>query len=213
MTNKPLKYAEDTGTDGNSVANEMNNVEVELQAELASLRNPTGQGKQFRRLDYGSDMMIFLQTIPGDEDPFQLITRLFKGLKDSGTGRSFRYLQRLTPVQRTCYANMNDIQSTVDELLQTHLPWILQNRVGTDEGQFTFQILYRHRNNDQLDRESLVKAVSAKLYGVFPNCKADLKQPDIVVLLEVCKSVCCCAVVSDFYRLQKFNLNAAFPKT
>jgi tRNA acetyltransferase TAN1 len=196
---------------------EQNEIEAELQAELANLRNPKRKDQIFRRLDFGSDMMAFLQT--DDSDPLKLVLELFDNLAASGSGRSFRYLQRLTPVQQTCYANMNDIQSTIQGLVETHLPAVLRRMrngddiVGDEETSFSFSVLYRHRNNDQLNREELVRAVSVKLWQAYPKCTVDLKQPEVVVLLEVCKSICCCSIVSDYFRLKKFNLNAVFPAT
>lgn len=36
--------------------------------------------------------------------------------------------------------------------------------------------------------------------------KADLKQPQLVILIEVIRNICCLSVVPDYYSLKKYNL-------
>lgn len=66
--------------------------------------------------------------------------------------------------------------------------------------------LFSHRNNDRLKRDIVIDKVAELVSQKNEKNKADLKNPQLTILIEVIQSNCCISVVPDFYSLKKYNL-------
>jgi phage shock protein PspC (stress-responsive transcriptional regulator) len=184
-------------------------VEEEFAKELQSL---TTKSHPFRNLRFeSSDCLAFLQAIDPEiaKDPVAFVLRICRSMAPSPTStaaaaavistsdsqsvsnfdhgdpaqkevciRSVRHIHRLMPIQATCYANMTDIPVTLLSLCEKFLP------PATESAPVSFCCNYRHRNNQRLDRDVLVQMV-AGVVGGMGHYHVELKQPDIVILIEV----------------------------
>lgn len=69
-----------------------------------------------------------------------------------------------------------------------------------------YYYFFSHRNNDRLKRDDVIEKIADLVVKQNGEHKADLKNPELVVLIEVIRSMCCISVVPEFYTLKKYNL-------
>eukprot|EP01124_Arcella_intermedia_P030990 TRINITY_DN6892_c0_g2_i1.p2 TRINITY_DN6892_c0_g2~~TRINITY_DN6892_c0_g2_i1.p2 ORF type:complete len:116 (-),score=28.02 TRINITY_DN6892_c0_g2_i1:20-367(-) len=107
----------------------------------------------------------------------------------------------MIPVQTVCAANPDVLYSKLKELIYTSF----------SPGK-TFCIRYKKRNNTALaEKDQVVKDVG----GMIPSShKANLKNPDLTILIEVIKTVACVSIIPDLAKWKHFNISAhQTPKT
>lgn len=52
----------------------------------------------------------------------------------------------------------------------------------------------------------VIEALAGQISALNATNKVNLTTPDLVVLVEVIKGICCLAVVSNYYEFKKYNL-------
>ncbi|XP_059476104.1 THUMP domain-containing protein 1 [Neocloeon triangulifer] len=164
-------------------------------------RKPVSQ-QRFRAVDSGAKNLIFISSnVP---DPVLLAHTLLTDLKTSGIGRS-RFLQRLLPVQVTCKANLDDISKAASPLFDKYFA----------EGNKTFSIIYKCRNNSAMTRDPVIETLANLVSLKNASNHANLSQPQLVVLVEIIRGLCCISVLPEYLELAKYNLLevVAPPKT
>ena len=57
-----------------------------------------------------------------------------------------------------------------------------------------------------MDREELICDLAEMVLRRNPDNKADLKHPQLAILVEVIRNVCCLSVLPDYFELRKYNL-------
>ncbi|XP_065340913.1 THUMP domain-containing protein 1 [Cloeon dipterum] len=170
-------------------------VSKSLQKEVQSLKQESKRPihlQRFRAVDSGAKNVIFISSnVP---DPVLLGHTLLTDLKTSKVGRS-RFLQRLLPVEVTCKAYLEDMTRAAGPLFDKHFA----------KGNTSFSIVYKCRNN-KLNRDAVIKELADLVCLKNASNHANLTQPQLVVLVEIIRNVCCISVLSDYYELAKYNL-------
>jgi hypothetical protein len=85
-------------------------------------------------------------------DPCSLIYHLYETRPFS----SIKYIQRLIPIQRTCYANIKDCLETVQILLKRSM----DPRKNNMHTAGTFEVEYRSRFNSSLHKKTVIDMVA-----------------------------------------------------
>lgn len=199
---------------------EETSVEDAFAKELAELKKPIAHKKfaaRFKQLRLPKiECVTFIQTPmpPIADDTVAFITRLANDLvaqnnideSEAGSRKIWcRHIQRVMPIQVACSVKLEIISTTLKELCRSKLPSLFN---ADDNTQITFACVYRHRNNDSLDRDELQRTV-AGIVGSFAGGSrfvVDWKNPQVTVLLEVLQSICGMAIIPDFNKLKKLNL-------
>jgi tRNA acetyltransferase TAN1 len=129
-------------------------------------------------------------------DPLQVLRALFADVSRTSEARS-RHLVRVLPLQRTCFAGAEEITACLAPLLA--------ERLGIAAPPCTFMVELRRRNNNTFDKEGMVTRIAGM---VAPVHKVDLKDPQVVILIEVNQSLAglCLIDGGDYRRLDEFNL-------
>lgn len=52
----------------------------------------------------------------------------------------------------------------------------------------------------------MIEALAAQVGALNETNKVDLKTPQLSILVEIIRSVCCLAVVPDYFLLKKYNI-------
>lgn len=91
-------------------------------------------------------------------------------------GNQSRWTNRLTPIERTGKATIEGIEQVARHVLK---PWFHEGQTGVK-----FAIQPTLRSHDVLTRETIINTV-ARCVGM--NHKVDLKQYDVLILVEVYK--------------------------
>lgn len=69
-----------------------------------------------------------------------------------------------------------------------------------------FCISDRCRNNSGVSRDVLIEALAGLIKLKNASNYADLGNPQLAVLVEIVRNVCCLSVVSDYFQLAKYNV-------
>ncbi|KAF4526685.1 hypothetical protein B566_EDAN010114 [Ephemera danica] len=208
-----LPQAEE-GEDEEDIADSVQREVQQLQAA-----NKTSQPR-FRVLNSGAKNCVFISsTVP---DPGLLVHRLLSDLKASQRQRA-RFMNRLLPVEVTCRATLDDITQAASKLFDKyfsegnksfaiiyndvtsfHCCWRLTDK--TKPARYLHANVDRCRNNSSLQRDALIEALADLVKLKNASNSANLTSPDLAVLVEVLRTTCCLAVVTDYFTLAKYNV-------
>lgn len=186
---------QDNDTNGKSTSSpEHVDIESELQKEVALLKNPVA--KKFRQIPTKCKNIIFVQILNG-LDPYLFIHSILSDITSSCEGKA-RYANRMTPVQETCKATIQSVESTLKRLLEANMANLKEES--------TFMILCKVRNNDDVRRMDFVDAGAAVVRSLRPKWKVDFDSPDVTIAIDVIIKVCFIGILTDFLKFRKYNL-------
>lgn len=127
---------------------------------------------------------------------------------------SSRFVTRMIPVQATCFASPEELSLTAAALLKRHFAMgeETSTTAKTTTTTKTFAITAKRRNCQNLPREKIIDVVAAVMEEQETSnrkLKVDLSNPDITIVVEVCKTLCGVSVVENALQYKNFNLLAA----
>ncbi|KAK3908418.1 THUMP domain-containing protein 1 [Frankliniella fusca] len=172
----------------------------DIEAALAREVNVLKQERQnrpsqrrFQVVQSGADNCLFIRSTV--EDPVLLVETILKDIEAKSKQRT-RFLMRLLPIEVTCKAWPDDIKVASGKLLDKYFK-------GEPK---TFCVVFKRRNNSNVVREELIQDLASDIKARNPLHRADMKQPELTVIVEVIRNVCCMAVVPKYFHYRKYNL-------
>ncbi|RYN33080.1 hypothetical protein AA0112_g6055 [Alternaria arborescens] len=188
--------AESNGTAAeDSSDSEGGDIEAEIKKELADIRKPTTK-PLFTSLKLDTQCLMFFRT----RSPIEPVTFVHKICQDIANGaqpKNLRYVKRLTPITATDKATPQGLEAVAKEVLAPHFH-------GADQAGKKFAIRPSIRNNKEFLRDGVINTIAA---AVGPGHKVDLKNYDLLILVEIYKNVLGMSVVGpDFEKLKRFNI-------
>lgn len=147
-------------------------------------------------VDMGSKGLTFIRVSEADTaiDSVGLVRQFIHDLLDK-TEPQMRHCIRVMPMQHICNASLVDLVNMLTPVLEEAL-----KTMGEEQ---TFAIRVKRRSCG-LSRDDVVKAVA----GLVPR-KADLKNPDLAIVIECIRSMIGVCVVRNFAELGNFNVRLA----
>lgn len=103
----------------------------------------------------------------------------------------------LIQVTGTCRAFQDDMVKYLTTYLE---PWFKTPNCAT------YQIAFKARNSSHNKRDEIIKSVAGLVGKLNPKNKVDLTNPELTVIVEVIKAVCCISVVKDYTLYRKYNV-------
>lgn len=169
--------------------------DVALKKEVAQLKaSGAKQERRFQALDSGANNVIFIKTKNLETD--KLVHRILSDLHATKKKKS-RVILRMLPVTGTCKAFQEDMLRYLTTFLE---PWFQTPNSGT------YQIAFKARNSSHNKRDEIIKAVAGLVGTLNPKNKVDLTNPELTIIVEVIKAVCCISVVKDYALYRKYNV-------
>lgn len=172
---------------------EFENVEEELESELAKLKN-TKREKMFSFIDTGVDCIVFSKIKPSI-DPVFFLHSLLSEMQSKGLKKT-RYTSRILPVQDTCLGKLDDILEMSKRLIESFC--------ASQNDSITYSIVSSVRNNQAVKKNDIISQVASL---VPAHHKVNLTAPDHCIIIEVVNLVCCISIVSDYFKLKKYNVD------
>ncbi|CUS09671.1 unnamed protein product [Tuber aestivum] len=166
-------------------------IEASIQKEIDDLKGAKSE-KPFISVKLDVECVVFFRLKPPCE-PTAMVGALCAGTVENRL--KSRYVHRLTPVTRIGRANAEGLEAVAKEVLPPHF--------HQGEDCIKFAIKPTSRNHNHLKREQIIKIV-ADVVGT--KHKADLKNPDLLILVDFYQGICGMSVVRDWETLKKFNL-------
>lgn len=133
------------------------------------------------------------------EEPTRLVTTILQDIKSSGQRKS-RYVLRLVPVLATCKAHLDNIKKATQAVLA-------QYSECPEEGT-RYLIVPRVRHNDQLKNAPLTGEILQLVKEAKPHWVPELKEPQVVLMIDVLHKVGCVSLMKDYFDYKKYNIHA-----
>ncbi|KAJ8001401.1 hypothetical protein DPEC_G00169130 [Dallia pectoralis] len=177
-----------------SEEDEDEDAETALKREVKQLKASGKRERRFQSMDSGANNVIFIKT--KNLDPDKLVHHILSDLHLTKK-KKCRVILRMLPVSGTCKAFQEDMDRYLSEFLE---PWFKVPNHGT------YQIVFKARNSSHNKRDDIIKALAELVGKMNPENKVDLTTPELSIIVEVIKSVCCVSVVRDYMLYRKYNL-------
>ncbi|RMY71177.1 hypothetical protein D0863_05315 [Hortaea werneckii] len=196
------EYAEDmygtavAGTPAdNDDADEPADIESEIQAEVAGIRKPTTV-QLFTPVRVDVQCVVFFRTVAPVE-PVSFVQRICEDAVNMKLRRRTKTVKRLSPMSLMGRASAEGLESVAKQVLA---PYFHKQPFESRK----FAIRPTLRNHSILTRDSIIKQV-ASIVG--PGHVVDLKNYDLLIVVEVYQNICGVSVVNnDFEKLKRFNI-------
>ncbi|XP_018047816.1 PREDICTED: THUMP domain-containing protein 1 homolog [Atta colombica] len=171
-------------------------ISIVLEKEINELRTEhkmSLSSRKFQVVDTGVKNMIFITSTLSN--PLELVIKIVSKL-DTTKEQCTRYLLRLLPIEVVCKAYMDNIKTKANELFEKY--FVQEPK--------TFSIVFNRRSNNSIKRDEIIEDLAEIILKKNPGNKADLKNPDIAVIVEVIRGVCLFSVAPHYYKFKKYNL-------
>ncbi|XP_036413629.1 THUMP domain-containing protein 1 [Colossoma macropomum] len=190
----PEQLGDPDGSDSDEAEDE-DDVEAALKKEVTQIQSSSKKReRRFQAVDSGANNVVFIRT--HDVDPEKLVHHILQDLHQTKKKKS-RVILRMLPVSGTCRAFPEDMEKYLSSYLE---PWFkAPNRAS-------FQINFKARNSSHNKREEVIKSLAGLVAKLNPENKVDLTNPELTIIVEIIKSVCCVSVVRDYMLFRKYNL-------
>lgn len=173
-------------------------IEDQIKKEVEGLKE---QKREFLRpIDLGCECLVFIKTkrpIP----PAEFVERLCKESHEKQV-KNTRYTQKLTPVTFSVTPTLDEIKKLAARVLGPHFH-------AEDQKPVKFAIQVTRRNFNTIEKATIINTV-AECVGNDHGHSVDLKNYDKLILVECYKSNVGMAVVGEYERYLKFNLQQLF---
>ncbi|KAI9202663.1 uncharacterized protein BJ171DRAFT_569450 [Polychytrium aggregatum] len=173
--------------------------EAAFAKEVQGLKTSRSQ-KRFVNVNISIDCCVFMKFAPPIV-PTEFVHTILSDLYDTKL-KKCRYTHRLIPISATTAATMPSVVIMAKNVLKPHFHDAAEPK--------KFAIVFKARNNDKIDRDELIATLAQIVNETEAKHTVDLKQPDLVIIVEVFKSVCGMSVVEDYYKFRRFNLHEIF---
>ena len=147
-----------------------------------------------QQVESGARNCIFIKTTI--EHPELLVSKITSQIYETKSQKA-RYILRMIPILGTCKAYNENIEKLANSIL---------SKVFTEDSKISYSILFKTRNNDKVKRDDIIKLIGKVIRELPGTTTVDLNNPDICIVVEVLRSVCCIGTAKEYYKYRKYNL-------
>ncbi|XP_076760014.1 THUMP domain-containing protein 1 homolog [Xylocopa sonorina] len=182
--------------DSVSENDEEDDISTALNKELDVLKTEYSKpvnARRFQVVDTGVKNVVFIRSTL--TNPLELVTKIITELNKTKQQRT-RFLLRLLPIEVVCKANMTDIKAKANVMLEKYFA----------QEPKTFSIVFNRHSNNNIHRDEVIEDLAEIISKKNPGNKADLKNPELAVIVEMIRGVCLMSVAPNYYKFRKYNL-------
>ncbi|XP_029006747.1 THUMP domain-containing protein 1 [Betta splendens] len=188
-------YGPEQQDDNGSSSSEEEDIDAALKKEVAQIQAAGAkQERRFQALDSGANNIIFIRT--QNLEPDKLVHHILSDLHSTKKKKS-RVILRMLPVSGTCRAYQDDIVKYLTTFLE---PWFGKPNCAT------YQIRFKARNSSHNKRDDVIALIAGIVDQLNPKNKVNFNDPQLTIIVEVIKTVCCFGVVRDYNLYRKYNV-------
>lgn len=193
-------YGPEERDSGGTPSSQECDFEAALQKEVETLKEIKLIERRFQAVGSGAKNCIFIRTTL--DDPTQLVHAIMSDAVEKKVQKS-RFILRLVPISVICKAYMDDLKKVADDLFEKDFA----TKLG--EGK-TFAIMYKSRFNQTLKRTDVIRSLAEIVVEKNPAHKVDLTDPDLAIVVEIIKNLCCVSVLQNYTKFKKYNLSELY---
>lgn len=178
---------------------EEEDLEAALKTDVENLQQQKShsggrRNRPFQQVECGARGVVFIGT--SIDDPLGLALSILEDIHTTKTQKTQK-LVRMIPIQRTCKAYLEDIERCIESFSAEFFK---------DKGQ-DFYVVTKVRNSNIVKEDEIKQKVSQILEKAHADNKANYKTPDVVVSVDVIKTVCCIGFLPKYLDVYaKYNL-------
>lgn len=185
----------DAGDQGEESSSEEDDIEAQIRKEVEGLKPGSAKAPQFQAIRLDIPCVSFVR-FDKSIDPEKLVHQICIDAHANPEKKRSRYIQRMTPVRSIRKTLSVDLEVFAGEILKPHF------HSGGDPKKFAIRTAIR--SNAKFDRDSVIKTV-ARVVG--PGHSVDLKNYDLIILVDIIKNVIGMSVAgSDYEKLKRYNI-------
>lgn len=175
-------------------------IAAQLQDQIDKTKEEVKEKAQkFQSIESGVQNCIFIRTTI--DDPLELGSAIIRDLAESQKKKT-KVTLRMLPIQSVCKAKIEDIKNAAGLLFDKHFL----------KKPSTFGINFNRRLNNDVSRDEVIKELADLITMKNPLNTVNLKEPQQSVIVEIVKGNCLLAVVPDYIKLKKYNINELWSK-
>lgn len=163
---------------------------VQKQAEAVKQEK---QEYRFQSVDTSVRGSCFITTTL--KDPKELALSILHDLNVTKKAKS-RTILRMMPIEVVTRANLKDIINAAGNLFDKY--FIKDAK--------TYAIIFNRRFNNDIERDAVITELASLVTSKNVQNKANLKNPDLAIIVEVVKGLCLISVIPEYFQLRKYNL-------
>ncbi|KAL1953141.1 hypothetical protein VTO42DRAFT_3555 [Malbranchea cinnamomea] len=180
---------------------DIDDIEAQIKKEVEGMK-PSQSKALFRFINLDIPCLIFIK-MHNSLDPVQIVHRLCSDAQANPQNRRCRWIRRLTPITLVQKILGPGLEELAREVLKPHF------HSGGPPRKYAIRPTIR--NNVTLSRDTVIKTV-ARMVG--PGHSVDLKNYDLLILVDVVQNICGMSVVgSDYDRLKRYNISEIYNPT
>lgn len=182
-------------SDDSDSDDEPEDISSQLENEIQSgIKSNAKKRRTFQQVDTGTPNCLFIKT--NLKDPVGFGVKIVRDLAETKISKT-RFLLRFLPIEKVCRSNLDDIKNSAGQLFDKYF-------LNTTPK--TFSIIVNKRYNNNVDRMGIIKELADIVTFKSNAHKVDLSNPQVTIVVEIIKGLCCLAVVPDYLQLKKYNL-------
>ncbi|KAI5286701.1 hypothetical protein KEM54_006581 [Ascosphaera aggregata] len=195
------KYMPSAETSRDDEGDDEDDIEAQIRKEVEELR-PKNSKAPFQAIRLEVPCVSFIR-LDNSLDPVQIVRHLCSEAMQNPDKQRSRKIQRMTPVTLVRKVLGNGLETLAQEVLAPHF-----HSGGSPK---KYAIRPTIRQNADWHKDSVAKVV-AEVVG--PDHLVDLKNYDLLILVEVMRNMCAMSVVGkDYDDLRKYNLAEIYNPT
>ena len=181
----------------NSGSDSDDDMEKAMAKEASQIKDTKQTERRFQNVDCKAKNCIFIKT--NVDSPCDLAHAIFTDLEEKKVQKA-RYAIRMMPVSATCKAVMKNIEETAERIFKPYF----ETEFG--EG-LKYTSVCKIRNNQSISRMAILPNLGRIIREMNPLHVLCYDEPDLVILVEIIRNICCLSVIKDFFRFKKYNLH------
>lgn len=183
-------------------------LDKELIKEIESIRGGNERKKVFNFTVIKGIKCMFFMNLPEEIDPVEFIHSFLDQLKSSE--RKTRYIQRILPITTICEAKIDAISKAASAVIEKYFvkadppPSLCPH---ANEHTNTWGLLTKIRFNEAITKEEIIETLGSL---VPPHYTVNLNNSDILLTINIIRSVCLIGICKDYNRLARYNISKVF---
>lgn len=177
-------------------------VEEQVEQELQQMKKSRGSKSHplLVPMELGCECLVFVKV----KKPAMAVELVQSLCEEAYTSKqkNTRFTQKLSPIESSVSASEEELEKLAKLILKPHFH-------QENQKPLKFAIQVTRRNFNSLEKEDIIKKI-ASLVGNEHGHSVDLKNYDKLIMVECYKTNVGMAVVSDFQKYDKFNLQQIF---
>ncbi|KAF8519549.1 hypothetical protein JB92DRAFT_2898091 [Gautieria morchelliformis] len=175
-------------------------LEHQVLREVEALKRPRLE-KRFANCHTGTPCVIFISCKP-PVDPVKLVIHHLENVERTGVTRT-KHVLRLAPVSASCVASTPEILVLAQKLIPSAFASLPEKPDGSRKYRYKLELTFRY--HDKIKKPELIPLL-ANCVPSDVGHSADLEHPEIVIFVQVLKTVCGISVVQHYERFKRFNV-------